>query len=49
MSAYGVVYRTYSTCIGGIDALRSKCRRFDRVPKGRIETGVWWCPPRRQA
>jgi predicted dithiol-disulfide oxidoreductase (DUF899 family) len=46
MSAFvledGVVYHTYSTYARGVDALWGMYQWFDRAPKGRNETGVWW-------
>jgi predicted dithiol-disulfide oxidoreductase (DUF899 family) len=38
----GVVYHTYSTYARGVDAVWGMYQWFDRAPKGRNETGVWW-------
>jgi predicted dithiol-disulfide oxidoreductase (DUF899 family) len=47
MSAFvledGVVYHTYSTYARGLDGLWGMYQWLDRAPKGRNETGVWWC------
>ena len=46
MSAFafsdGVVYHTYSTYAGGLDALWGMYQWLDRAPKGRNETGPWF-------
>jgi predicted dithiol-disulfide oxidoreductase (DUF899 family) len=46
MSAFaledGGVYHTYSAYARGLDALWSTYQWFDRAPKGRNETGMWW-------
>jgi predicted dithiol-disulfide oxidoreductase (DUF899 family) len=46
MSAFaledGVVYHTYSTFVRGLDALWGMYPWFDRAPKGRNETGLWF-------
>ena len=46
MSAFvledGVVYHTYSAYARGLDSLWAMYQWFDRAPKGRNETGVWW-------
>jgi predicted dithiol-disulfide oxidoreductase (DUF899 family) len=46
MSAFvledGVVYHTYSAYERGIDGLWGMYQWFDRAPRGRNETGVWW-------
>jgi predicted dithiol-disulfide oxidoreductase (DUF899 family) len=46
MSAFaledGVIYHTYSTYARGLDGLWGMYQWFDRAPKGRNETGVWW-------
>jgi predicted dithiol-disulfide oxidoreductase (DUF899 family) len=38
----GVVYHTYSTYARGLDGLWGMYQWFDRAPKGRNETGIWW-------
>ncbi|WP_144152308.1 DUF899 domain-containing protein [Paraburkholderia sp. BCC1885] len=47
MSAFvledGVIYHTYSTYGRGVDGIWSMYQWLDRAPKGRNETGVWWC------
>jgi predicted dithiol-disulfide oxidoreductase (DUF899 family) len=47
MSAFlledGVIYHTYSTYARGLDGLWGMYQWLDRAPKGRNETGVWWC------
>jgi len=47
MSAFvledGVVYHTYSTYARGLDGLWGMYQWLDRAPRGRNETGVWWC------
>jgi predicted dithiol-disulfide oxidoreductase (DUF899 family) len=46
MSAFvledGVVYHTYSTYARGLDGLWGMYQWFDRAPRGRNETGIWW-------
>jgi predicted dithiol-disulfide oxidoreductase (DUF899 family) len=46
MSAFaledGVVYHTYSAYERGIDALWGMYQWFDRAPRGRNETGIWY-------
>jgi predicted dithiol-disulfide oxidoreductase (DUF899 family) len=46
MSAFvledGVVHHTYSAYSRGLDVLWGMYQWFDRAPKGRNETGVWW-------
>src|SRR5437763_7263871 len=46
MSAFaledGVVYHTYSAYARGVDALWGMYPWFDRAPKGRNETGLWF-------
>ena len=46
MSAFaledGVVYHTYSAYARGLDALWGMYPWFDRAPKGRNETGLWF-------
>ena len=46
MSAFaledGVVYHTYSAYSRGLDGLWGMYPWFDRAPKGRNETGIWW-------
>ena len=39
----GVVYHTYSTYARGLDGLWGAYQWLDRAPKGRNETGYWWC------
>jgi predicted dithiol-disulfide oxidoreductase (DUF899 family) len=39
----GVVYHTYSTYARGLDGLWGMYPWLDRAPKGRNETGLWWC------
>jgi predicted dithiol-disulfide oxidoreductase (DUF899 family) len=47
MSAFaledGAVYHTYSAYSRGVDALWGMYPWLDRAPKGRNETGPWWC------
>jgi predicted dithiol-disulfide oxidoreductase (DUF899 family) len=47
MSAFvlkdGAVYHTYSTYARGLDGLWGAYQWLDRAPKGRNETGYWWC------
>ena len=47
MSAFaledGGVYHTYSTYARGVDPFFGVYHWLDRAPKGRNETGVWWC------
>ncbi len=47
MSAYvledGVVYHTYSTYSRGLDGLWGMYQWLDRAPRGRNETGIWFC------
>jgi predicted dithiol-disulfide oxidoreductase (DUF899 family) len=38
----GVVYHTYSAYARGVDGLWGMYQWFDRAPKGRNESGVWW-------
>ena len=38
----GVVYHTYSTYARGLDVLWAMYQWFDRAPKGRNETGLWF-------
>jgi predicted dithiol-disulfide oxidoreductase (DUF899 family) len=38
----GIVYHTYSTYARGVDAIWGMYPWFDRAPKGRNESGVWW-------
>ncbi|HTU18420.1 MAG TPA: DUF899 family protein [Gemmataceae bacterium] len=38
-----VVYHTYSTYSRGLEGLWGMYQWLDRAPKGRNETGVWWC------
>jgi predicted dithiol-disulfide oxidoreductase (DUF899 family) len=38
----GVVYHTYSAYARGVDAIWGMYPWFDRAPKGRNESGVWW-------
>jgi predicted dithiol-disulfide oxidoreductase (DUF899 family) len=46
MSAFaledGVIYHTYSAYARGLDGLWGMYQWFDRAPKGRNETGVWF-------
>jgi predicted dithiol-disulfide oxidoreductase (DUF899 family) len=46
MSAFGlddgVVYHTYSAYERGIDGPWGMYQWFDRAPRGRSETGMWW-------
>ena len=47
MSAFvledGVIYHTYSTFARGVDGIWGMYPWLDRAPKGRNETGAWWC------
>jgi predicted dithiol-disulfide oxidoreductase (DUF899 family) len=38
----GVVYHTYSAYARGLDGLWGMYQWFDRAPRGRNETGMWW-------
>jgi predicted dithiol-disulfide oxidoreductase (DUF899 family) len=38
----GAVYHTYSAYARGVDGIWGMYQWFDRTPKGRNETGVWW-------
>ena len=46
MSAFvledGSSYHAYSAYAPGLDGLWGMYQWFDRAPKGRHETGVWW-------
>jgi predicted dithiol-disulfide oxidoreductase (DUF899 family) len=46
MSAFmledGVIYHSYSTYARGLDGLWGMFQWFDRAPRGRNETGIWW-------
>jgi predicted dithiol-disulfide oxidoreductase (DUF899 family) len=39
----GIVYHTYSAYARGLDGLWGAYQWLDRAPKGRNETGFWWC------
>jgi predicted dithiol-disulfide oxidoreductase (DUF899 family) len=39
----GVVYHTYSSYARGVDSLWGMYQWLDRAPKGRNETGAWFC------
>ena len=47
MSAFalddGVVYHTYSAYARGLDGLWGAYQWLDRAPRGRNESGFWWC------
>jgi len=38
----GAVYHTYSSYARGVDGFWGMYTLFDRTPKGRNETGIWW-------
>ena len=39
----GDIYHTYSAYARGLDGLWGMYQWLDRAPKGRNETGMWWC------
>jgi len=38
----GAIYHTYSSYARGVDGFWGMYALFDRTPKGRNETGIWW-------
>jgi predicted dithiol-disulfide oxidoreductase (DUF899 family) len=38
----GAVYHAYSSYARGLDGIWGMYQWFDRAPRGRNETGVWW-------
>jgi predicted dithiol-disulfide oxidoreductase (DUF899 family) len=39
----GIVFHTYSSYSRGVDGIWAAYQWLDRAPKGRNETGYWWC------